>query len=279
MCVILFLTLALLIGEPALDTLKAQTGGSDEGSGFSKYPILAKCSGKEDDLLNEILGINPDTLPGGENYNAKEGDEDFDIVDIWSERYHSTASSLIDSGFSGEYSYPDCLGELGDRLQLPGQQNPSNTPIRKMAEKLPPWQDEEDLEMLKYYNVPVVLLELLRVYECALIERFLIFGETLKETQDIYSELSETLWIYNYSQKLGAQWRKIGNELTVSRPTMNRALYLLSKTGNTQPLEDEIFCIYQASMDIRTAFTLGGEAAACMPRIQDAKDPLRDISK
>ena len=217
------------------------------------YPVLGKCSGKEEQQLYQVFGISTPSP---------------DTIDIWSRRYREEVSKII-----GEYLEEEdkinCLEEAIDHL--PGS---AGGGVQSLAAKLPPWKEAEDLAMLARIDTGVVLLELLRTYECALVERyFFLFTDA---ASDLFTIGDPEIWWWEVFQEFGKQRRKIEKELAIARPTLNRTLSIANTSGGLRILRRNVECVKRSSIDIRNGFALGAEAAACMPRIQDAKGPFRD---
>lgn len=148
-----------------------------------------------------------------------------------------------------------------------------------LASQLPPWEESSRHAELGHSDTPAVLLEYLRTYECALMERyFFLFGDVNKEMREIFEREDMELTWSEITQEFVEQERKIRYELSASRPALHRVLTATSGRGRMSGLDMEAECFYRASMDLRNAMAMAAEASACFPRVQDVKDPLRDPS-
>ena len=304
--IVMTLVVMLAVASGKTNSYRAQLTGSYYSD--SEYPLLGPCSGKEETDLYELL---PEDLePGAEGFK--------DTVDVWSECYHDITGMIIKEIMSPDLTDQDLQSEAEqilarclrtsdssarcdidkDALQsgggidclsdsVEGMLKPSLTTMR-LACRLPPWEDKEDLDMLSKSDTSTVLLEFLRTYECALLERrqFLVtgvredlrvFGSIKNNVLDLISFISgaDTAFDKEYED----QWGKINKELDIARPTLNRAIKIASGKGKLDALDGEIECLQRLSLDLRNAFALGAESASCMPRVWDAKDSLRDFEK
>jgi len=125
-----------------------------------------------------------------------------------------------------------------------------------------------------------VLLEYLRLYECALTERYYyLFSDSIRERALLSEAESKELTWNQTGEEYYDQLKKILLELNTARPTLERAIALHLDKVRLHALIGEIDCLVRASKDLRIATALGAEAAACFPRVQDAKSPLRDLTE
>lgn len=170
---------------------------------------------------------------------------------------------------------------------------------KEIAKSLDPWREEEDLKTLTRHDTPAVLYEFLRVYECALEEHyFFLPPKIIRDELDAIKEFLECLdtngdeeackeetgvdskeFDMNYPQlweELLRRDRIVKREKKISRPTLDRVLAHASNRIRLQLLETELECLQRASLDIRNIAGLAAESAACMPRVWDAKDPMRE---
>ena len=275
----------------------------------SEYPILASCSGKEEADLYELL---PEDLRIGVN------GEKSDTVDVWSECYHDIVGIIIEELMSEDHTNPelqvkaeeilnkclrtsdysagceideetlkkskgiDCRSESAEGLLKP------SLATARLACRLPPWENKSDLNGLSRGDTPAVLLEYLRTYECALTERRQFLSTKVRDDMRIHGSLKNNIldlisFITSeesaFDKEYEDQRSKIENELAISRPTLNRALRIVSGIGKMHTLEAEIECFQRASLDLRNSFALGAETASCLPRVWDAQDSLRDFKE
>lgn len=128
-----------------------------------------------------------------------------------------------------------------------------------------------------------VLLEYLRVYECSLVERHIslpveIWKEEMESRKLLPGGLAgNPLFYLNLWELWSQQSRDIRRELQIARPALEHALAFMGTVHMTRMLERDTECIQRASLDIRNAIALSADTAACMPRIWNAKDPLRNL--
>jgi len=269
------------------------TSGSD-----SEYPILASCSGKEEADLYDLL---PEDLKGGP-------DSQKDTVDVWAECYHEIVGVIIEELMSEDFTNPDlqmeaegildkCLRTTDysagceiDREEFEkskgidcrsesaeGLLKPSLTTAR-LACRLAPWENKKDLDDLSRVDTTTVLLEFLRTYECALMERGQFLTTGTREDLRTFGEIvNNILKVVSFNKEYKDQKEKIERELSISRPALHRAIRIVSGIGKMHTLEAEIECFQRVSLDLRNSFALSAETASCMPRVWDAQDSLRDI--
>ncbi|MDD3896337.1 MAG: hypothetical protein PHU04_00615 [Candidatus Peribacteraceae bacterium] len=230
------------------------------GNPEDHYPILGACGRSEH--LNLFRWVPPQELGEGEE----------DVIDIWSREYNERVNVIVEEYRSMDGSEIDCLSDSLETL-LPAGRN-----MLALAGQLPPWEDPQDLAQLSYMDTNTVLLEHLRMYECALVGRyFYLFGDVMKEMQAIYGQKDAILWWGNVFREFQKQERKIRHEIAVSRTSLNRVLLLLNGYGRLRSLEMEVECFDRATKDFRNALAAAAEASACLPRAWDAKDPMRDL--
>jgi hypothetical protein len=228
------------------------------GVGGPNMPILGACTGREEEDLYEITREDLQ-FPGPP-----------DVIDMWTERYHKRVEQIVDEYLANMQFEIDCLNSNVDQLVPPGAQ------MLALAAQLPPWENGGGAD-LSYVDTPTVLLEFLRTYECALTERyFFSFGDVTKELKEIMARNDAELLWGEVIEEYVEQARKIGHEMSIARPAMNRVLTVTSGRGRLKNLDIEAECFYRATMDLRNAMSLAAEASACFPRVQDTKDPLRD---
>lgn len=188
----------------------------------------------------------------------------------WKDYYHKSVSDVVEAH----------INRLGSAASLPLQCTekeyasllPASDELRKIAAKLPAWSDRpEALAKLGELELGVVLLEFLRVYECALNERrqwlqVNIIGE---------SETRMDRGVFNAQQE--QQDELILQELTTARPALERTLVVLAGMDRMQPLALDIECIKRLSLDLRNGLGLMADASACLPRALDARTSLRNL--
>ncbi len=253
---ILLALLAVTFSQDKFSRLTAQLSG---GNPEDRYPILGACGRSEH--LDLFRWIPPQELGDGE-----------DVIDIWSREYNARVNTIVEEYRSMDGSEIDCLSDSLETLLPPGRS------MLALARPLPPWKDSQDMAQLGHMDTGTVLLEHLRMYECALVGRyFYLFGDVMKEMQAVYAQKDIVLWWGNVFREFQKQERKIRHEIAVSRTSLNRVLLLLNGHGRLRSLEMEVECFDRATKDFRNALAAAAEASACLPRAWDAKDPMRDL--
>ena len=223
---------------------------------WKPYPILESCT-------------RADAQYAGLFFN----NEDFDD---WPEKYHEAVDAVIE-----EYLDPPQTIECLDPNILPINQF---TSIYALAAVLPPWQDPVDLAELDRNDVGIVLLEFLRVYECALADHnfFLPMDVIQERFEDEAAGGPLPFIIANFRfedllKEMGRRRRVIEEEIATARPTLERALVIVSSVIRFSFLDAELECLQRASLDLRNSLALAADASVCMPKGWDVKDPLRDL--
>lgn len=186
-------------------------------------------------------------------------------VEEWPEIYHDQVNRVIEEYLQSQTL--QCNGDNYSELLAPGPE------LLSLAASLPTWNDPD--VPLGEFDVSRVLLEYLRIYECSLMEfnEFLQF-DTAKEK---FAEF-EFLDLF-YSDLVEESLKRsdiIQEELAIARTTLHRVLTLIGTFGRLRPLEAELECTQRLSLDVRNITALTAETSACMPRIWNAKDALRD---
>lgn len=197
--------------------------------------------------------------------------------DFWSFIYHKLVdnavtahlSSFADQGSDSPFfanlqcSAPDVAGLL----------RPS-APLFLIAAQLPPWQDPQNLARLSEQDFGAVLLEFLRVYECALKQQRTFIDTNVVEDAPLFSNLP-LQW-----GEFGAERKRretiIQQQLLLARTALNRILSTTGSLDRLRPFLLDLECIERASLDLRNVLGLVSESAACMPRVWDARGSLRD---
>lgn|GEM_PF-2319790 len=279
---------------------------SDAENLSPKYPILASCSGKDHGIFpvyeNILIGKSPfggdlGLSPSGDSGIAwvpgtalpkpdseDSGDQPFDYrktdsVDLWRRQYHETVATII-SEFSNESLRQEESAEINCLGEEDHEMFPPTDLLLELAAKLPPWKEESAREKLSIYDTWTVLLEFLRLYECTLTERyFYLYSDVIRERALLAEEEGKELTRHQITVEDADQKRKIQMELDTARLTLERVIALHLDRAKLHAINGEIECLERASKDIRIATALSAETAACLPRIQDAKSPLRDLAE
>ncbi|KKU20107.1 MAG: hypothetical protein UX30_C0004G0055 [Candidatus Saccharibacteria bacterium GW2011_GWA2_46_10] len=271
--------------------INSQTAYAAFGNTPFRYPVLPACTRYEYNLFEEV-----DFSKLG-NWDAVRSAGD---VGAWINQYHSTVGAVIDEHFSA--SSPSCTGDSYSSALAP------KPALSALAQSLPSWNrytwqyplkdtdgdgnpgPADDNGILNENSVSQldagsVLMEYLQMYECALIERSLFLPKDTQFQEERRLDrliaimppyIKVFLSIFSAFTNAMADRKNILDELKFARKALNRALYLNSGFVAMMPMETEIGCFQQASMDVRNAFGLAADTASCLPRIWYSKDPLRD---
>ncbi|ALM10363.1 MAG TPA: hypothetical protein DEB30_00485 [Candidatus Peribacter riflensis] len=189
----------------------------------------------------------------------------------WPTLYHEKAGAVVEEHLQSFLKPAKCDATTG------AEALPAGPKLQELARMLPSWKNAT----VSQTEVGAVLLEYLRAYECALQERlYFLHPDALEELkgrlQNAGAE-SEVIDISDLIAEVSEEDKTITREYATARPTLHRALTIVGGLGRLLPLHGELQCIERASLDIRNALALGAEASACLPRIWNAKDPLRDL--
>jgi hypothetical protein len=193
--------------------------------------------------------------------------------------YHAAVSGVVNAH----------LAELADITNLPLQCTANDyrellkpsAALAALAGKLPEWGPSRAGE-LSEADLGPVLLEHLRVYECALHERerfVTVFAQDAiaEKTTDDKGKVTETMDRMALTKEQERQKKIIAEEILTARPALERTIAFLGGIDRLRPLSAELECLKRASLDLRNATGLMAEAAACMPKIWDARGSLRDL--
>lgn len=264
-CVLLLLTLVFAVLKST--TAVAQEVGVPDYSGKdpNKLPILAPCTRFEESY--ETLGYT--NTP----------------IDEWPAKYHKATEDVVE-----EMLRPPKVTCTADSYSSLIEAGPKLTAL---AKKLPPWQGAN--ATIARFDMARVLLENLRIYECAMMEydRFLYYDTTSeefekeKERQEEANERSDddpviSFFDFFFSDLLfGAskRYELIQRERIIARKTLNRTLTLLGTMDRFLPLQIELECMQRMSIDMRNIAALSAETSSCMPKTWNAKDVLRDYKE
>lgn len=145
---------------------------------------------------------------------------------------------------------------------------PPTAELEELAASLPPWSTGEALERLSEDDIGSVLLEFLRVLECASLEYSRAI-EINTEGDDIGAVALQSL----------QDIERIRSELPVAREALRTTLLYTETSNRLHALSQEITCLQRASLDIRNAFGLIASAVSCMPRAWDAHGTLRSLKE
>lgn len=149
-------------------------------------------------------------------------------------------------------------------------------PLFLIATKLPPWRDPKNLARLSEQDFGVVLLEFLRIYECALKIHRDFLDINIVNDNALRSLLPFDLGQFGAEHKRRKQI--IETELLIARSALERILMTTGSLDRLWPFLLDLECIERASLDLRNVTGLVSESASCMPRLWDARGSLRDPS-
>ncbi|MFH0769770.1 MAG: hypothetical protein V1926_00140 [Candidatus Peregrinibacteria bacterium] len=250
------------------------------------YPVLAECSryvyNLETDTYETPLFEDVDfaSLPTAQQKTAK-------ALENWPIKYHANVSAIIAEALGSRASSesplrrvdppPHCSAVTSAAFLAP------RAKLFEIARGLPSWKDPAMLSRLGQEDMGTVLLEYLRMYECALVERFFLYPIYTAD-QEAYrqktlfglpvpSAVMEAVELWGLANE---EKRIISEELSRSRLALTRALSLLEGLDHLLTFDAEITCVQQASLDLRNSFALAADASSCLLRAWNNRDPLRD---
>ena len=217
---------------------------------YETHPVLAPCSRFSD--YYDHLGFR------------EEG------IKEWPKRYHDRVNLVVEEYFNT--TDIDCAAEDYEALFEPG------TELLDLAAALPPFNDPET--RVTRFDTGRVLLEYLRIYECALNEYgMLVAYDTAQEEYDAFGEIDFATYFLSDLMSDSFERRKlIEREKTVARTSLERTLYLIGSLDRLRPLEAELECAQRLTLDIRNLTALSAETSSCLVRT-GATDVLRDYKE
>jgi len=263
------------------------------GSTPTRYPVLAACTRFEYNLFRDYdftLFTAPSAIEqsGGDVYH-------------WRRDFHNTVRNVVDEHMLGS---SNCLASTHAQSYSP------RAALTELALKLPTWrpltwqidneqhltnwwdifdpnipiiweQVNENYTYLSQIDVGTVLLEYLRMYECALIERsvFLASHTVMQEGRRNAAMGIGNPWIFQLmlvANRAVTDRRIIMEELVIARRAIHRTVTFLSGYNRLSLIGMEMQCMQQGSMDFRNSMSLAATASSCMPRLLYHKDVLRD---
>jgi len=266
------------------------------GNAPTRYPVLAACTRFEYGLFRDV-----DFSKVGGKDAAKTAPGE---VEYWRNIFHTTVSTVVDEYFTP--TSPECSGSSH------AQAFPPRPMLLKLASTLPSWRTltwqlhnegtssswwdifvggSVDWTQVNYnslylseLDIGTVLLEYLRMYECALVERTLFLpnhtiDQETKREEFISGNILPALQRMLVAVMAWTDRETIIEELLIARRSINRTVTMLSGYNRFNILNMELQCLQQASLDMRNGLALAADSASCLPRIWNAKDPLRDYHK
>ncbi|MBU0766279.1 hypothetical protein KKF55_00630 [Patescibacteria group bacterium] len=296
-------TIPMFILAMLLIFIGAEIAPAAYGNIPNRYPILAACTRFEYDNFKSV------------DWNRYEYPEVTTISDVslWMNQYHENVGEVVTEALGGNGEPPRCTASSYEEM-LPltgklGQLAATLPSWHSLTWQLPPNDIATDdfdsdpelinsnLSSLSQLDVGTVLLEYLQMYECALVERSLFLArDTYKQEQgrekklislkngaagDVLEALVRILkrrpleWGRYINFVIGDR-QIILQELTIARRSLERTLTFLSGFNHLRPIDMELTCLQQASLDVRNGLALAADASSCLPRVWNNKDVLRD---
>jgi len=248
------------------------------------FPVLAACVQRQYEIFKKI---------DFEKLTVEEEIREANEFTKWSEKYHETVGKIIEENL-GEFTDVD---HSPMRRSMPpprctadtyAQFFPPRPELKAIARKLPSWENKHginnNIDRLTQADIGTVLLEYLRMYECALIELSLLLPvETQSEEGERNQQLFDLTFVSSTAIDRGtllthfmSDRKGLLKEIALARTSLHRTLSFMSGLDQLRPIDADMTCIQQASLDIRNSLALAADASSCLPRIWNAKDPLRD---
>lgn len=205
-------------------------------------------------------------------------------VKDWPEKYHTTVAKIIEAHIGAAETTASQQMQCTSSDAAAGA--PPSAALRDLAKTLPPWKDQAKQQKLSESDMASVLLEYLRVYECALNERrdfeiARVWDENTSASHSSSSSQSSSKSAKDrgeFNEETGNDRQVIEYELALARSALDRSLLLIGGIDRLRPLTLDLECLKRASLDIRNITGLISQASACMPRTRDARGSLRDLS-
>lgn len=184
----------------------------------------------------------------------------------WAELYHAAAKAAVDA----HVARPPASACTSGTAQRPTRE------LAVLAARIPPWRgNAAALADLRESDMGGVLLEHLRLYECAL-RRAQAFIAT-DVAQAVGAIGAGPLNGAVFAVEARRRQDLIRQELFIARATLHRALIGVSGADRLLPVTGGLACVARASLDLRNAFGLAAEASSCLLRPADARGSLRSL--
>lgn len=187
----------------------------------------------------------------------------------WRALYHTNVSKVVDAHLR-DINRVNTL-KLQCTADSYSELLPASIELRTVAQMIPQWR-QIGIAKLTEADMSSVLLEFLRVYECSMNEREEFLSVLIPREQNRPLQRDE------FNKLKEADVSIMNDERLIARPTLNRTLSLVGGYDRLRPLALDIECIKRASLDLRNVLGLAADASACLPRIWDAKQSLRDLA-
>ena len=181
----------------------------------------------------------------------------------WADYYRDTTDEVVEEHLKSLGG--SALAKLNCTAEDAANVLPASPKLKTLAGALPPWKDELRLNALSQLQVGSVLIEFLRVYECANLEWERGLPESVQET-DLGPHVTKT------SEEIGI----IEHELAVARPALERTLRILGGLSELRSVSTDLECLRRLSLDLRNVLGLIADASACLAKVP-GKSSLRDL--
>ncbi|MBI3336968.1 hypothetical protein HYZ98_05415 [Candidatus Peregrinibacteria bacterium] len=236
----------------AIITASCTPGNTPPRQGFFVNTTLPPCSG--DGTIFSLIPFN-----------------------FWAYAYHQLVDAAVTAhlkSFNNQGSDSPFFSNLQCAApDLSGLLQPS-APLFLIATQLPPWQDPQNLASLSEQDFGVVLLEFLRIYECALKNHRTFLDVNIMNDAPLFSKLPLQWPEFGVERK--RRESVIEQELRIARSALDRILSTSGALDRLRPFLLDLECIERASLDLRNVLGLISEGSTCLPRVWDARGSLRD---
>lgn len=200
----------------------------------------------------------------------------------WAPVYRVTTDGVVEEALATLQSLestPLACTEGNAALVLPAQPK-----LKELAASLPPWKDSAALSHLSQLQAGSVLLEYLRIYECANVERWYALQSnvelrrqgTLQENHSAGAADSD--WQSgDFANETDRERATIEQEMRVARPTLHRVLTVVGGLAKLNGPTVNAACFLRTSLDLRNVLGLLADTAAHLPKAA-GRTSLRDLS-
>lgn len=194
----------------------------------------------------------------------------------WESYYHRVVDDVVDAHV--ETLRSTSTAQLQCTAATTAGVLPPTDELRDLATVLLPWDTDEKIAALSELDMASVLVEFLREYECANLERSrrLSLSVNEREKGTLSGATTETSWdLGAFMQEMEKQRARITQELRIARPSLERTLDALGGLDQFRSIAVEEECLKRASLDLRNVAGLLADAAACVSKVP-GKSSLRD---
>ena len=194
----------------------------------------------------------------------------------WHEIYESQVKAVVDAHAKILLGEDDGSGPSA-RLQCTAQTYremfPASGALQSLASLLPGFKGRAG--QLSEMDIGAVLIEWLRVYECAMKEEATFVAPHVEQEFIKHSVKDATYG--NHALEVKRRIAYIENALRSGRALTERLMTLIGGFSRLRPLAAELTCLERTSADIRNNLALLGDASTCLPRALNARGSLRDF--